>query len=78
MPVPGVPDSQLERLHWSYGGGRGALGLRHRPSGVVVAREYPPDVPAWRVMQELEAELKEKLWNDGVILNEPGPSSESA
>ena len=63
--IAGVPEIEVERLHWNYGGGRGAVGLHHRPSGVTVARECPPDTPSWQLLQELEVELAAKLRNHG-------------
>jgi hypothetical protein len=38
MVIPGVSDTDLEHLHWNYGGSKGALGLRHVPSGITVSR----------------------------------------
>lgn len=68
MPIPGIPDNQLEHLHWNYSNGRGAVGLRHLPSGITVSRECLPDTSVWQVMQELEAELKEALQRAGCDL----------
>jgi hypothetical protein len=67
MLIPGVPDSDLKRLHWIHGRGRGALGLCHVPSGVTVVRECLPDTRPCQVMQELEAELSESLQSAGLI-----------
>ena len=67
MLIPGIPDDELERLHWNSGRGRGAAGYRHLPSGITVARELIPDVPVLEQDQELLAELKEKLWSAGLL-----------
>jgi hypothetical protein len=64
MLIPGVPDNELERLHWNYGGGRGAIGLRHKPSGITVCRECLPDVPVSQLAEQLKAELEDKLRNE--------------
>jgi len=65
--IPGISDHDLERLHWNYGHGRGALGLRHLPSGILVACECQPSVLLLQIMQRLEIELKVKLQEVGVI-----------
>jgi hypothetical protein len=67
MSIPGIPDEHLERFHENYGRGRGALGYRHLPSGIVVYRICPPDIPHLQIDQELVAELKEKLRERGLL-----------
>jgi len=67
MLVLGVPDSELEWLHWNVGRGRGSLGLRHIPSGITVSGECFPDVPVSQIMQGLAAELHQKLRSTGLI-----------
>ncbi len=61
MRIPGVPDDQLAWIHWNYGNGRDAMACRHEPSGTVVPREYPPNLPIQDIAQALIAELREKL-----------------
>jgi hypothetical protein len=65
--IPGVPDEDLERIHFNYGGGRGAGGFRHLPSGITVIRECPPTVPARRKYDEATAELERLLREQGLI-----------
>jgi hypothetical protein len=67
MLIPGVRDEHLERLPWNYGGGEGALGYRHLPSGIIVFRRCPPDFPLSRIDQELLTEPREKLRERGVL-----------
>jgi hypothetical protein len=67
MLIPGIPDQDLERIHWRYGGGRGAAGYRHLPSGITVTRECPPTVSVRRVYTELLAELERVLREQGLI-----------
>jgi hypothetical protein len=61
MLIPGVPDNELELLHWNYGGGRGAVGLRHTPSGITVYRECLPNTCVWQQIRTLKVELEDKL-----------------
>ena len=67
MLIPGVPDEHLEWFHGNYGRGKGAVGYRHLPSGIVVSRKCPPDVPVLQIGEELLAELKEKLRQGGFL-----------
>jgi hypothetical protein len=67
MLIPGVPDEDLERLHWNHGGGRGAAGYRHVPSGITVARECLPDVPTRLFYEEALAELEQELRERGLL-----------
>jgi hypothetical protein len=67
MRIPGVPDEHLERNHWNLGGGRGALGYRHQPSGTSVYRECPAQVPVQVVDAELLFELQEELRTRGLL-----------
>jgi hypothetical protein len=76
MLIPGIPDSHLERLHWNYGGGRGAHGLRHLPSGITVSRESVPGIPSWQTMPELAADLQAKLSRAGIIAPRSQTSSD--
>jgi hypothetical protein len=76
--TPGIPDEHLERIHWNYGGGKGALGFRHIPSGITVARECPRGVPIVDIDRELQAELKEKLLRAGIIRGEAQTGGEPA
>jgi hypothetical protein len=77
MLIPGIPDEDLERLHWNYGGGRGAAGYRHIPSGITVARECPPGVPTRHVYEAALAELQRKLREQGLLSNGGGKSAEA-
>jgi hypothetical protein len=72
MLIRGVPDEDLTRLHWNYGGGRGAAGYRHVPSGITVAREYLPGVPAWPFYEEALAELERQLCERGLLSKSGG------
>ena len=74
MRIPGVQDNELCRLHWNYGKGRGALGLRHEPSGLTVFRECTPGIPVLQIMRELESELRTKLQNAGLIKGDADPA----
>jgi hypothetical protein len=67
MLIPGVPEEDLERLHWNYGGGRGAVGYRHIPSGITVARECSPDVPNSFFDREALTELVRVLLEHNLI-----------
>jgi hypothetical protein len=67
MMIIGVPDEQLARTHWRHGGGRGALGYRHIPSGISVYRECPAGVPVQAIDAELLIELQEALRSRGNI-----------
>ncbi|GEM_PF-6511245 len=67
MLIPGIPEMELERLHYILGGGRYALALRHIPSGIFAEREFPPNVAVRQVQQELTVELEEKLRRAGLI-----------
>ncbi len=67
MRIPGVSDDHLERSHWNLGGGRGALGYRHQPSGISVYRECPAEVPVRVVDAELLFILQEELRSRGLI-----------
>lgn len=68
--IPGIPENELEQLHWNFGGGRGALGLRHIPSGISVERECPPNVTLFQVLHELTLELQEKLGQAGFMASD--------
>jgi hypothetical protein len=76
MLIPGISDEDLERLHWNCGGGRGAAGYRHIPSGIIVARECLPDVPTRHVYEAALAELKRELRKQGLLSNDDGTSAE--
>jgi hypothetical protein len=65
--IIGVPDEQLERIHWRHGGGRGALAYRHIPSGISVYRECPAGVAVRAIDAELLIELQEALRSRGMI-----------
>lgn len=72
MLIPGVPDEDLERLHWNDGGGRGAAGYRHVPSGITVARECLPDIPTRHFYEEALAELERMLRERGLVSSNGG------
>jgi hypothetical protein len=61
MLIPGVPNEHLEGLQRRRQDGRGALGYRHVPSGIVVSRPCQPDVPVHVINAEALAELAERL-----------------
>jgi hypothetical protein len=63
--------------HRNSGGGRGALRIRHLPSGVSLFRECPPGVPVTRFHLEMLAELGQKLKAQGLCEGEERISSES-
>lgn len=50
----------------NYGGGRGAVGYRHVPSGITVGRECPPNVPIRQVGKEARAEFIQVLRERGI------------
>jgi uncharacterized protein (TIGR02996 family) len=64
--VPGIPDEDVLRMHWNYGGGRGAVGYRHVPSGITVGRDCPPHVPIRQVDKEALAEFIQVLRERGI------------
>jgi len=71
MRIPGIPDEELERIHWWYGPGKGsAVAYRHVPSGIQVARERPPEAPLQRFDEELLAELTQALREHGLLPKE--------
>ena len=70
MHIPGMPDEDLVRLHWNYGGGRGTVGYRHIPSGIMVTRECLPDVPVRLFYQEALTEL-ERILREKHLIREP-------
>lgn len=70
MLIAGIPDEHIERLHWNLGGGRGALGYRHRPSGIEVSRECRPGVAVLEIDQEVLADFKKTLKSAGIITDE--------
>ena len=77
MMIPGAPDEHLERLHWNEGGGRGSLGYRHLPSGILVSRTCRADVPVRVTDAELQAELAERLRAEGLLIEPIGPQEEA-
>jgi hypothetical protein len=77
MLIPGIPDEELERLHYNYGGGRGAAGYRHIPSGITVVRESPPDAPTQQIYEEAMAELERELRRRDLITDQRDKSAEA-
>ena len=69
MLIPGIPNEDLERLHWNHGGGLGAAGYRHVPSRLTVTRECLPDIPTRRFYDEALAELEWQLRQRGILSN---------
>ena len=67
MSIPGVPDEHLERHHWRGGGGRGAIGYLHLPTGISVYRECSPGVSVHAIDAELLVELQEALRSRGIL-----------
>lgn len=59
--IVGVPNADLEIIHWNYGGGgRGAVGIRHVPSGITAVRECL-ELPVRHYRDEALAELEREL-----------------
>jgi hypothetical protein len=75
MLIPGIPDADLERLHWRHGGGRSTAGIRHKPSGITVERECPPDVPVRRCYEAVLVQLVRELRERGLIADDAGTST---
>jgi hypothetical protein len=69
MLIAGIPDADLERIHWRYGGGRGAVGYRHVPSGITAVRECL-DLPVRHYCAEALTELERKLREQGLLPNQ--------
>jgi hypothetical protein len=75
MLIPGIPDTDLELLHWNHGGGRCTVGIRHKPSGITVERECPPDVPVRLCYAAALAQLVRELRQRGLIADGTGRPS---
>jgi hypothetical protein len=58
--LPGIPNTDLVRVHYHCRGGGGG-GYRHLPSGISVLRQFAPDIPARQHYEAALAELREKL-----------------
>ena len=70
MRLPGIPDDDLRWNHWSYDGRRkGDYALTHIPSGLMVNRRCS-EWPVNAVLEELIAELTEKLRLKGLVSDE--------
>ena len=67
MSISGIPEEHLARTHWRHGGGRGALGYVHRPTGISVYRECSPGVSVHAIDAELLTELREALRSRGIL-----------
>jgi hypothetical protein len=71
MLEPGIPDDQIERIHWWLGPGNGSeYAYRHLPSGITVGGSCPPQMTVLQFDQQLFAELVEKLKTAGIIKEE--------
>jgi hypothetical protein len=68
MLIPGIPDADLERLHWHHGGGRGTAGFRHKP-------ECPPGVPVRRCYEAALAQLVRELRERALLADGAGTSA---
>jgi hypothetical protein len=77
MLILGIPDEDLERLHWNYGGGRGAAGYHHVPTGITVAREGLREVSTLHIYEAALAELKRELRKRGLLSNGGGTGAEA-
>jgi hypothetical protein len=68
MIIPGVSDEDhLEQLHWNRGGGRGAAGYRHVPSGLRVTRECLRTSPFGTFMKRQWRKLARELRARGLL-----------
>jgi hypothetical protein len=77
MLIPVIPDADLERLYWNSGGGRGAAGYRHAPSGITVAESA-------REMSRLSTSMRWRWRNlsgscaQGFLSNGDGASADAS
>ncbi len=66
--IHGIPDKDLERIHWYLGPGKGSeYGYKHIPSGIMVHGLKPPDMTTHEFDRQLFAEFVEKLRAAGII-----------
>ena len=73
MAIAGVRDEDLVRFHSRSGGGRGELGYRHLPTGIVVCRPTCPDTPVVELDRALQVELRDRLIRAGFLTGD-GPT----
>jgi hypothetical protein len=67
MLIPGVADTDLQRLHRNYGDGQGAGGYCNVPSGVTVIQNFLPGKPVLDYYEDALAELESKLRERGPL-----------
>ncbi len=66
--VHGIPDDDMEQIHWYLGPGRGSeYAYKHIPSGIMVGGLKPPGMKTHEFLKQLFAELVEKLKAAGII-----------
>jgi hypothetical protein len=62
MVIPGIPDDQLERIHYYLGPGNGSgYAYKHIPSGILAGGTKPPQMNIHQFDLRLIADLTEKL-----------------
>lgn len=68
MPIPGIPDEHIVRLHYYLGPGKGSeYAYKHLPSGIMVGGKCPQGMKVWEFDKQLFAEFVEKLKAAGLI-----------
>ena len=68
MVIPGIPDDDLEQLHWYLGPGKASeYAYKHIPSGIFAGGTKPPDMKIHEFDLHLIAELTAKLKAAGII-----------
>ncbi len=68
MMIHGIPEDQLERIHWYHGPGKGSsYAYKHLPSGIVAGGRKPPAMKTHEFDRQLLAELVEKLKAAGIL-----------
>ena len=66
--IHGIPDKDLERIHWYLGPGKGSeYGYKHIPSGIMVGGLKPSEMTTHEFDRQLFAEFVEKLRAAGII-----------
>ena len=66
--VHGIPDGELERIHWYLGPGRGSeYAYKHIPSGIMVGGLKPSGMKTHEFDKQLFAELIEILKAAGIV-----------
>ncbi len=66
--IHGIPEDDLARIHWYLGPGKGSeYAYKHIPSGIMVGGRKPSDMKTHEFVEQLFAELVEKLKAAGII-----------